>query len=132
MSKKTIWNIIWDASEYTGIGLGRLGPFVFERKINRKGVKRDFNLEARLEHTRSNRDYQPKVFTLIKPFPGAEVGLKFQQSFPSDGEIYFCAIPIRSDTPEEQQVGIIEIEAKHVENNTEWFKVERLKESSDA
>lgn len=31
------WRWIWLASEWSGIGLGRFAPFVFERMIGREG-----------------------------------------------------------------------------------------------
>lgn len=34
-----IWKLLWDLSECTGIGLGKLAPFVFGKTINRKGRK---------------------------------------------------------------------------------------------
>ncbi|KKM19554.1 hypothetical protein LCGC14_1654460 [marine sediment metagenome] len=37
-------------------------------------------------------------------------------------DFYFCAIPISSARPEEDQVGIVKLEAQHVENNPEWFE----------
>lgn len=33
------WRWIWLASEWSGIGLGRLAPFVFERMIGREGER---------------------------------------------------------------------------------------------
>lgn len=34
-----IWRLIWNFSEWSGISLGRFGPFVFERMIGAKGEK---------------------------------------------------------------------------------------------
>jgi hypothetical protein len=36
-----IWRIIWELSEFTGIGLGKFAPFVFGKMIGRKGEKVD-------------------------------------------------------------------------------------------
>lgn len=34
-----IWKLIWNISEYTGVGLGRFAPYVFGKMINSKGKK---------------------------------------------------------------------------------------------
>ncbi len=66
--------------------------------------------------------WQPvKVFLLKKEIPGLWEGARFQQTA-KNGNIYFCAIPISSARPEEDQVGIVKLEAQHVENNPEWFE----------
>lgn len=36
-----MWKTIWDLSEFTGIGLRKLAPFVFERMIGIKGHRID-------------------------------------------------------------------------------------------
>ncbi len=72
-------------------------------------------------HLEGKETYTPKVYTLKKPFPGCEVGSRFQQSRKSK-EIYFCAIPLCLDLPEENQVSTVEVKAMDVENNPEWFQ----------
>ncbi len=37
--KPSIWKVIWDLSEFTGLGLGRLAPFVFSKMLGIKGHK---------------------------------------------------------------------------------------------
>lgn len=32
-----MWALLWRLSEWSGVGLGPLAPFVFERMIGRKG-----------------------------------------------------------------------------------------------
>ena len=34
-----IWKLIWNLGEWSGIGLGRFGPFVFGKMIGRKGKR---------------------------------------------------------------------------------------------
>ena len=34
---RKFWLIIWEFSEFTGIGLGRFAPFVFEQMTGLKG-----------------------------------------------------------------------------------------------
>ena len=66
-----------------------------------------------------------KRYVLVKALPGIHRGAIFQQSYLSDN-IYFYAIPISSNIPEKDQVGIIEFEAKYVENNPLWFQNEEI------
>lgn len=35
-----IWRVIWEISEWSGIGLGRLAPFVFAKMIGCKYYRR--------------------------------------------------------------------------------------------
>lgn len=72
---------------------------------------------------RPRKDYTPKVYVLKKEMPSLQIGARFQQSF-SSTNIYFHAIPISSLKPEIDQVGMIEIEARYVENNPEWFELQ--------
>ena len=65
--------------------------------------------------------WQAKEYVLIKDMPNLNKGTRFYQSYLSDS-IYFAAIPISGDIDEDDQVGIVNIEAKDVENNTEWFE----------
>ena len=37
---KWFWKQVWDVSEFTGIGLGRLAPFVFAKMLGIKGDKK--------------------------------------------------------------------------------------------
>jgi len=39
-NKPNIWSWIWDISEVTGIGLGRLGPYVFAKMMGCKEYRR--------------------------------------------------------------------------------------------
>ena len=34
------WNVVWNMSEFTGIGLGRLAPWVFAQMIGAEKYKR--------------------------------------------------------------------------------------------
>ena len=34
------WGLLWDISEFTGIGLGRFAPYVFGKMIGSKPVER--------------------------------------------------------------------------------------------
>jgi hypothetical protein len=36
---RIMWRLIWLASEFTGIGLGRFAPFVFGKMIGREGKR---------------------------------------------------------------------------------------------
>ncbi|MFH2030974.1 MAG: hypothetical protein ABIJ40_10215 [Bacteroidota bacterium] len=69
---------------------------------------------------RRTYDWQPKVFILNKELPGIHKGARFQQSYQTDN-VYFYGIPINGKIPQKEQVGIIQFEARHVENNPEWF-----------
>lgn len=40
MSKK-FWSIIWNVSEFTGIGLGKYAPYVFEKMLGINGIELD-------------------------------------------------------------------------------------------
>jgi len=53
---KTVYKIIWNISEYTGIGLGRYAPFVFERMTGIKGV---------------NPSVEGKIYDELKPKYGS-------------------------------------------------------------
>jgi len=64
--------------------------------------------------------WKPRVYLLKKDLPGIQAGARFQQSYHSDN-VYFHGIPISSEQPEKNQVGIIEFEAQYVESNSEWF-----------
>ncbi|MFV2014862.1 MAG: hypothetical protein ACC656_05520 [Candidatus Heimdallarchaeota archaeon] len=64
--------------------------------------------------------WKPKVYILQKSIPGIKPGTRFQQSYQSDN-VYFYAIAISASISECDQVGIIEFEARYVENNLEWF-----------
>ena len=64
--------------------------------------------------------WQPKRYRLKRGLPNVQRGSIFQQSYQSDN-IYFYGIPIDSRKSEIDQVGIIEFEAKDVENNPNWF-----------
>ena len=64
--------------------------------------------------------WQPKVYILQKDMPMYNKGTRFQQTYQSDN-VYFAGHAISSNMPEKDQVGIIEIEARYVENNPEWF-----------
>ena len=68
-------------------------------------------------------NWEPKVYILQKDLPNVKRGVRFTQSYYSDN-VYFCAISISSSIPEKDQVGIIEFEAKDVENS-KWFKEEK-------
>ena len=48
MIPMNIWRIIWELSEFTGIGLGRFAPLVFGKMIGKEGVRvdKDTNTEA--------------------------------------------------------------------------------------
>lgn len=83
--------------------------------------KKDRTKSVCIRPTIVQREYHPEVYILKKSLPGIDKGARFQQSFPSDGKIYFHGIPILSDIPESQQVGIIEFEAQYIENSPEWF-----------
>lgn len=37
---RSLWAIVWGLSERTGIGLGRLAPWVFEQAMGLKGGRR--------------------------------------------------------------------------------------------
>lgn len=62
------------------------------------------------------------VYLLKKEIPGLNIGARFQQTSQSD-QVYFHGIPVEGSKPERDQVGIIEFEAKYVENNPEWFEL---------
>lgn len=36
---RDLWQLVWLASEFTGIGLGQFAPWVFEQMIGRKGER---------------------------------------------------------------------------------------------
>jgi len=36
---KWFWTMLWNLSEFTGIGLGRIAPFVFGKMIEVKDIK---------------------------------------------------------------------------------------------
>ena len=65
--------------------------------------------------------WKPRIFSLQRPLPGIGLFNYFYQSKYSDF-VYFCGIPISSDIPEVDQVGMIEFEAQYVEANPTWFK----------
>ena len=65
------------------------------------------------------RGWQPKIFILQKDLPNVKKGARFQQTYQSD-KVYFHGIAISSQISEKDQVGIIEFEAKDVENS-KWF-----------
>jgi hypothetical protein len=35
-----IWALVWNIAEWTGLGLGSAGPWVFEQVMGMKGVKK--------------------------------------------------------------------------------------------
>lgn len=73
---------------------------------------------------KSSPDTEPerpiKVFVLKKDYPGLSAGARFQQSA-RNRNIYFCGIPISSQRPEEDQVGLVKLEARYV-NDSDWFE----------
>ena len=64
--------------------------------------------------------WESRMFILKKALPGIKEGAIFRQTYQSD-HVYFHAIAISAEVPEKDQVGIIEFEARYVENNPEWF-----------
>lgn len=63
--------------------------------------------------------WKPKAYILQKDLPNVKKGAIFLQTYQSDN-VYFYGIPISGQIPEKDQVGIIEFEAKDVENS-KWF-----------
>lgn len=67
--------------------------------------------------------YAPRpVYLLKKELPGLSIGARFQQTHQSDN-VYFHAIPVDASKTGKDQVGIIEFEARYVEDNPEWFEL---------
>lgn len=38
---RLFWILIWNISEFTGIGLGKFAPFVFQKMIGARGMEID-------------------------------------------------------------------------------------------
>ena len=85
-----------------------------------KWFKKDNKVKKTVAKLLRSYNWKPKIYILKKDLPNMKKGSKFQQSYLSDS-IYFCAIPVSSKKPEKDQVGIMEFEAKDIENNFKWF-----------
>ena len=91
------------------------------------GLKKEKQRDISNVNTRLSRPplWQPKVYILQKDLPMYKAGIRFQQTYQSDN-VYFTGHTISANIPEKDQVGVIEFEAKYLENNPEWFAPENV------